>query len=212
MKQRGFTLVEISIVLVIIGTILFALLRSQGVISGAKAKDIVATVSDLRAAVAYFKQRYNYLPGDFPVTNATEIPNVNPPGGNGDGNIGVAGDVNAGTGHATVGTSEVAQAPWHLYNAGFIGTINASDPTSYLRTSYGPVQIVSSAIANALVPGFTATNPGARNAIAFFNLPCDVANEVDLKLDNGNLATGAGMGNVPLCAGSNTLPVYVIAL
>jgi len=75
MKQRGFTLVEISIVLVIIGLLLGGILGGRSLISSMQAKDVVAIVDDLRTATAYFKQRYNYLPGDLP-TPAADIPVV----------------------------------------------------------------------------------------------------------------------------------------
>ncbi|TDK65694.1 type II secretion system protein [Sapientia aquatica] len=209
--QHGFTLVEISIVLVIIGTILFALLKSQAVISSAKAKNVVTIINDLRTATTYFKQRYSYLPGDLPApaNYITATPALIAGTGGTPGNGLIEGTVN-GAGQAVAG-SEVAQAPWQLFNAGLIGTINASTPTNYLNTNYGPVHIVTNAIANGLVPGFTALNPGAQHAIIFFNLPCDVANEVDSKMDDGSLTTGAGLGSAA-CTGSNTLPVYAIAL
>jgi prepilin-type N-terminal cleavage/methylation domain-containing protein len=210
-KQRGFTLVEIAVVLVIIGTILFALLRSGAIISSAKSKDVIAIVNDLRAATTYFRQRYGYLPGDLPrparYINAT--PALVQATGGTIGNGSIEGALNA-TGRAALG-SEIAQAPWQLFNAGLIGTVNSATPTNYLNTTYGPVQLASTTIANRLAPGFAAANPAARNAILFFNLPCDVANEVDTKIDNGNLANGAGMGSAA-CTGTNILPVYAIVL
>jgi prepilin-type N-terminal cleavage/methylation domain-containing protein len=214
-KSPGFTLVEMAIVLVIIGAIFYGLLKSQVLISSSKAKDVVAKINDIRTATAYFQQRFSYLPGDLPnpanYINATPALVAGTGGTNGNGTI--EGAVSA-AGAATAG-SEVAQAPWQLYNAGLIGTISSATPTNYLNTTYGPVQIVSSATANGFVAGFSAANPSARNAILFFNLPCDVANEVDTKVDDGNLATGTGIGigtGVAACTGTNTLPVYAIAL
>ncbi len=210
-KQRGFTLVEIAVVLVIIGAVLYGLLSSVAIIRSAKAKDIVTIINDLRTATVYFQQRYGYLPGDLP--NPANYINATPAlvqgtGGNiGDGSIDgivtVAGIANAG--------SEVAQAPWQLFNAGLIGTINPSTTGNYLNTIYGPVQLVSAFRANVLVPGFAAANPAARNAILFFNLPCDIANEVDIKVDDGSLTTGKGLGSAP-CTGTNPLAVYAITL
>jgi len=200
-----------SIVLVIIGAIFYGLLKSQVLISSSRAKDVVARINDIRTAVSYFQQRYSYLPGDLPnpANYIKAVPALVAGTGGVNGNGSIDGAVTV-AGVATAG-SEAAQAPWQLFNAGLIGTVSSGSPTNYLNTAYGPVQIVSVATANGLVPGFAAANPAARNAILFFNLPCDIANEVDTKVDDGNLATGTGMGSAA-CVGTNALPVYAITL
>lgn len=195
MKQRGFTLVELAIVLAIIAVVLLSVLNSQGLIGSAKAKNIIVMVDDLRAATIYFKQKYNYLPGDWVFTTAGEIPNISSSPGNGNGSLDGAinntpGDPDRGTAAAD---SEVAVAPWQLYSAGLLGKLNTSDPKRLITTGYGTVNLVSNANANAtatatanvLVDGYYAANPAARNAIVFFNLPCDVVSEVDSKIDDG---------------------------
>ncbi|MET3105469.1 prepilin-type N-terminal cleavage/methylation domain-containing protein [Oxalobacteraceae bacterium GrIS 1.18] len=209
--QRGFTLVEISIVLVIIGAIFYSLLHTQVLISSSKAKDVVAKITDIRTAVAYFQQRYSYLPGDLPTPanfiNATPALVAGTGGVNGNGSI--EGAVTA-AGLAAAG-SEAAQAPWQLFSAGLIGTVNSATPTNYLNTTYGPIQLVSAATANGLVPGFAAANPSARNAILFFNLPCDVATEVDSKIDDGVITTGTARASAA-CVGTNAVAVYAVTL
>jgi len=213
MKQRGFTLVEIAIVLVIIGFILGGIIKSQSLIGSAKAKDVIAIIEDLRIATVSFKQRYNYLPGDFPINvGETPIPNVNPPGGNGNGSI--DGAINA-QGQA-VANSEVANVPWHLYNAGFISKIDPTDVQRRLKTVYGAVHIASAATVNTtLVPNFTVVNPAVRNAIVFFNLPCDIVTEVDNKIDNGvseNVPAGAGGRAFGTACVSNVVNWYAVGL
>ena len=193
LKQRGFTLVEMGMVLAIIGFILAGILGGQSLIRSAKVSDVVAIVEDLRTASALFKQRFNYLPGDFPA-EAGDIPGVLMTG-DGNGLFGAPGNVVAGTGLAVAGT-EVAWAPLHLFNAGLIGKVDSSQPLRMISTSYGGVHLVSSAIATQLVPIFAATNPTARNAIVFYNLPCDVLLQVDAKIDNGAGATGRAVGNL----------------
>ena len=208
----GFTLVEMSIVLVIIGAIFYGLLKSQVLISSSKAKDVVAKIEDIRTAVTYFQQRYSYLPGDLP--NPNNYINANPALKTGTGGTAGNGSIEGAVtvaGIATLGT-EIAQAPWQLFNAGLIGTVDSGTPTHYLNTSYGPIQLVKVATANALVPGFAAANPAARNAILFFNLPCDVAIEVDTKMDDGQLTGGKGMGSAACATAGALLPVYAITL
>jgi prepilin-type N-terminal cleavage/methylation domain-containing protein len=200
LKQHGFTLVEMGMVLAIIGFILTGILGGQSLIRSARVNDVVAIVEDLRTATTLFKQRFNYLPGDFPAA-AGDIAGIPSPApavaesGNGNGQVGVAGNLTAATGVAVAGT-EVAWAPLHLFNAGLIGKVDSNQPLRMISTSYGGVHLVSSGIATALVPTFAAANPTARNAIVFYNLPCDVLLQVDAKIDNGDGASGRAIGNV----------------
>lgn len=183
MKQRGFTLIEMAIVLVIFGLILGGILNARGLIGSTQAKDVIAIVDDLRTATAYFKQRYNYLPGDWPYT-ANEIPGVTAAttvGTNGDGAIDGAIDTR---GWAQLG-SEVAEAPLQLFSAGFISKIDVNDAPRRIKTTFGAVHVASSATVGDLVPGFAGANPAVRNAIVFYNLPCNIVMEVDSKIDNG---------------------------
>lgn len=63
-QQSGFTLVEISIVLVIIGLLLGGVLKGQEIISNAKIKNAVNDFNGISAAVYAYQDRYNALPGD----------------------------------------------------------------------------------------------------------------------------------------------------
>ena len=71
-NQRGFTLVEIAIVLVIIGLLLGALLKGQEMINSAKIKRVVKQADELRAAALTYQDLYKFLPGDdnAPLTGA----------------------------------------------------------------------------------------------------------------------------------------------
>ena len=211
LKQRGFTLVEMGMVLAIIGFILTGILGGQSLIRSARVNDVVAIVEDLRTASTLFKQRFNYLPGDFPA-EAGDIPGVLMTG-DGNGLFGAPGNVVAGTGLAVAGT-EVAWAPLHLFNASLIGKVDSSQPLRMISTSYGGVHLVSSAIATQLVPIFAATNPTARNAIVFYNLPCDVLLQVDAKIDNGTGRSGKAVRNiaVPDACPDGVVDWYAVAL
>ena len=64
--QKGFTLVEIAIVLVIIGLLLGGILKGQEMITQAKIKNAVADFSGISAAYYGYQDRYRAIPGDDP--------------------------------------------------------------------------------------------------------------------------------------------------
>src|SRR6476659_3166684 len=65
-QQRGFTLVEIAIVLVIIGLLLGGILKGQEMITQAKIKNSIADFSGISAAYHGYQDRYRAIPGDDP--------------------------------------------------------------------------------------------------------------------------------------------------
>lgn len=206
MKQQGFSLLEMAIVLVIVGLVLGGILGGRSLVASMQAKDVVTIVDDLRTATAYFKQRYNYLPGDFPAI-AGDIANYTPIPGNGDGSI-------DGAINPAVAGSEVAEAPVQLFAAGLIDKFSSSG-AQHVQSAYGAVYIASAATANGLVTNFSTLNPAVRNAIVFFNLPCSIVNEVDIKIDNGAALTGRAVSSLDCNAAANarsTAPYYAVAL
>ena len=63
-KQKGFTLVEIAIVLVIVGLLIGGVLKGQEMITNAKLKRIESDNAGLQAAIFSYQDRYLQLPGD----------------------------------------------------------------------------------------------------------------------------------------------------
>jgi prepilin-type N-terminal cleavage/methylation domain-containing protein len=71
--QKGFTLVEIAIVLVIIGLLIGGILKGQSMIENAKVKRLAKDIEGVRVAVMTFQDRYNMLPGD---ENGANVPDA----------------------------------------------------------------------------------------------------------------------------------------
>ena len=70
-KNSAFTLIELSIVLVIIGLIIGGVLVGRDLIEFAKVRAQITQLSDIETQINTFKVKYNCLPGDC--TNATDL-------------------------------------------------------------------------------------------------------------------------------------------
>ena len=77
----GFTLIEISIVLIIIGLIVGGVLAGQTLIENATNYKIINTIRSIQTAGGAFKLKYSCLPGDC--SNATNFGFLNNGNGNG---------------------------------------------------------------------------------------------------------------------------------
>ena len=207
-KQRGFTLVEIAIVLVIVGLILGGVLKGQEMIANAKVRNVVDQTTAMQTAVFAFQDRFRSFPGDYSLAS-TNIPGVatGANGGNGGGN-------------GTVNTNNERGLFWmHLANSGYItgnydGAARGNNlncpASSCARNAFGAAMMFSW--------GSAATgSPTNAHELRFGrSIPVNVLAEIDRKVDDGipeagamqtdnvNLATcrtGAGAASVYNAAG-----------
>src|SRR3989338_6112219 len=73
-RQKGFTLVELAIVITIIGLLIGAVLKGQKILENARVSATITQVSSIDAAAKTFYDTYGGLPGDL--ANApTRLPN-----------------------------------------------------------------------------------------------------------------------------------------
>ena len=189
LNQKGFTLIEIAIVLVIIGLLLGGVLKGQELINTARVRALNNSVDGITAAWFSFQDRYRGFPGDY--SQAA----VNLPGGT------TAAAATAGDG--LVNTDEERALVWqHLQQAGYItgsfdGTAANTPPTQYacnLTTcpdnGFGAGMLLSHGALNQTQAAL-ATPVRAHELVTGRGVPVEVLAELDRKVDDGDAGTGA---------------------
>ena len=73
-SQKGFTLVELAIVMTIIGLLIGGILKGQELMENARTTATVAQVKSYEAATTSFRDSYNGMPGDLRLA-ADRVPN-----------------------------------------------------------------------------------------------------------------------------------------
>ena len=198
--QKGFTLVEIAIVLVIIGLLLGGILKGQEMITQAKIKNVMADFSGISAAYYGYQDRYRAIPGDD--LNAAGRWTTPTAATSGNGNGIVAGGYTNG-GVACVAGVESCSWWDHLRRAGFVSGTGVLPPFNAVAGALG-VQ-TGDAAGGAIFGGFS----GLITCSA--NLPDKIAIAVDTQMDDGLPASGTVRGLLQAGAPNPTLGVGTVA-
>jgi prepilin-type N-terminal cleavage/methylation domain-containing protein len=222
--MRGFTLVELCIVLVIVGLLTGGVMMGGHLIRAAEVRSVVTETQQFIAANNTFRLKYNALPGDM--HNATAMWGIaggdgqnnacyttiskGPETCNGDGNGQISGNVPE--------FNERYRYWQHLANSGiipgaFIGTnaAHAGYSYPYVRGINAPgTRLASDALWYAAwvtaMPGnavYFAAPPGNTLRITFGALTPEENRNIDSKIDDGL----PGKGKVMVFKGSNIVGV-----
>ncbi len=181
--QRGFSLLEIVLLVLIVGIVLASVLKGQEMITSARVKRLAGQLDEIRAAYLGFEDRYRALPGDYAEAHLTLKCGAAPcPHGNGDNRI--------RDNESVVDGNEPHEdiLVWtHLVSAGLLkgnyqmapGASNASDSNTPKNPYMAYMQIVFDD-SYGTAAGFPHHNlkTGAQ-------VPVEVLAELDLKTDDG---------------------------
>lgn len=82
-KQKGVSLVEMAIIIVVIGLLVAGVLQGKELIRLAQLKSVISDTEEIKAGVKEFQYKYGQLPGDF--NKATTLWSSATGNGNGNG-------------------------------------------------------------------------------------------------------------------------------
>ncbi len=180
---RGFTLIELAIVLVVIGLLLGGILKGQELIESARARNLISQIDSIKAAYFTFQDKYRAVPGDYPGAlaraNLSGIANDSV-GGNSDGVV-----------RDTPQARESLLAWVHLAHANLIsGNYQASgsqpDPVAeWPRNPYGATLQLQYDTQFSGSAGVARLNLKTGNQI-----PARILAEIDRKIDDGRANSG----------------------
>lgn len=122
MRQQGFSLVEMAIVLVVSGLLVGGILVGQSLVRQSGVQGIATEQQQFAEAVTLFHEQYQALPGDYPLANHTFGTGYT----NGDGNGRIENPVSSGS-----ATNLESSSFWHhLDKAGFVPAKSSLNPAS----------------------------------------------------------------------------------
>lgn len=179
-RQAGFTLIETSIVLVIVGLLLGTVFKGQELINSARVKDLARDFNTVAVHIVAYQDRFRTLPGDDPRAPAN------------------SGGTLATTPSAALLNNGLIEGAWnsrtstdesyllweHLRRANLTGgSTDIANVDAYVpRNAEGGRIGVSSVLAGGGTGSYFVCSA---NILGRF------ARQIDVQLDDGNTATGA---------------------
>ena len=202
-NQKGFTLVEIAIVLVVIGLLLGGILKGQQLINSARVRNLADQNSGVQAAYYGFIDRFRNLPGDMTPANACTAVGTGVDAG---GSCATPANAPGGDGNGRIDTVAEAGSVWpHMSAAGFLtGTYSGqSTGTTLLTAATYPNGVSLGAVPGNAFQGpillahtsdyWTTAGRSTVTRLGFSfggNIPVPILRDLDQKLDDGTASSG----------------------
>ncbi len=230
-RRSAFSLVELSIVLVILGLLVGGVLSGQSLIRAAELRSVTSEYQRFAAATGTFRDKYFAIPGDM--SNAVAFWG-NTDTGNGDGNGMIESTGTAIGASAAMTSNEISNFWIHLAKAGLIeGSYTAIANTTLTAGTNNPKARLSNAAWNVGTLGTvgvasTTYYAGSYGNVFYFGsgtsattpaavLKPEEAWNIDTKMDDGRPDTGSvttleSQGNAAPGSGCGNLAASATAL
>jgi prepilin-type N-terminal cleavage/methylation domain-containing protein len=197
-REKGFTLVEIAIVLVVVGLLLIGVLKGQEMVMNARIRSAINEYNNVASAAFIYQDRYRRLPGDDNTANARWGASITINDGDGDGVLEGAWNAVA----PVAGTTEAGIFWHHLRNDGIVagsrdGTGGAASP------SFALPQNAFNGVIGVQDGAFVSAPNGILGLVVCqSNVEEKAAIIIDTRIDDGT-AAGGGSDTGALQGGTN---------
>jgi len=188
-KFKGFTLIELSIVLVIIGLLMGVVLKGQALIDNAKVKNMANDFRTVQTQVYAYQDKFKALPGD----DRAAVDHLGTTAVNGDGDGIIEGAYSAMSG-------ETFQIWKHLRLAQLATGALDTSAAAYLPANADGGRIGIQAGTLPSIVDLSGTYVICSEGVAG-----KFARQLDIMLDDGNTATGLMMATAGLPNGESAL-------
>lgn len=193
---QGFTLIEMAIALIAIALLMIGQAKGSLLLDVARAKNLESDFRNVATAIYAYQDKYKAIPGD----DAQAVQHISAPAST----IGNGNELIDGNWYDTGSTSEAYLVWLHLRLANLV-----DGPADTAAADYQPVNTFGRQIGIQSGKGGTntpiVTASGAAPTGAYFicsrGIPGRLVSSLDIKVDNGNPATGSMLAT--LDTGSN---------